>query len=64
MSEFTVKVIVVAMLGAILLGSMLAWMVPPTVPGHPPKATGDSPAPWEVSAILEEARNITREASQ
>jgi hypothetical protein len=63
MSEFTVKVIVVALIGAVLLGSMLAWMVPPQAPETPLPHSG-GPAPWEVSAVLEEARNITRDASQ
>lgn len=65
MTGLDARVVAVAILGAIILGALLAWLqeLSWASPGEysPPP---EGPAAWEVSQLIEEARRITREASE
>jgi hypothetical protein len=68
-NEAELKIIAVLILGAVAIGVLLAaleevmWASPG--PGGREYSQPEGPylAPWEVSALLEEARKIAREAS-
>lgn len=67
MTEETARMWLVALAGAIALAGLLAWLseVSWASPGPPVQPPGPSgPAPWEVSQVIEEARRITREATE
>ena len=58
-----VKVLIIALLGAMAVGAIIALMEDAEPVPVRPRAKMPEPADWEISQLLEEARRILREAS-
>lgn len=57
------RIILIAFLGAAALGALLAWLIPVPQPEAPGSYVDPGPAPAEISALLEEAKRIAKEAA-
>ena len=58
------RVVIVAVVGALLLGVLLALMTPLPKPEIRVTPDSEAPAAWEVSQLIEEAKRITKEATE
>jgi hypothetical protein len=63
-TEDQIKVLAVAILGAVLLAVVLALLTPLPEPPSGASASAEEVPPWEIAALQEEARRITREATE
>jgi hypothetical protein len=64
MSETEAKLILAIVLAAVVLGAAIVMAWPAPEPEIHESAHGFQPAPAEVSQLIEEARRITREATE